>query len=307
MAQDYAPREIARLNPVEAEGFAPFEMTDHALERYEEVYPTSTYHRVVSEVERGDLMRRSVAERLRGMNKTRDKDAGTYLLHRERTGCFVVVGRDVGRQRVVTFLRYGKAQQELAVKLFGKRDWPGWGPSLVEDPPEQLKAPVLVPPPEEEVPTALEEAPVSHTHDDYLLGGKPALKAKLRGRRLPWADFLAQDLRIPNEYVLSVMDRLSKDGPVTEPQVRLSIRLAMLTSMERGKSIPRGFRVEFTLAGHRFKGNVFTCRQGVGEEWMICDNEPFVPDPTDIAQTERLRTRGYTVIAPLWAGDGPVT
>lgn len=103
----------------------PF-VSRHALERYAEFYPAAEIGDIEAEVTAALPIERAAATALAqgaGVRHARH-DHATYLLHRERTGVFVVSAHGV----VVTFLRfYGLAQHERAVEL-----WPGGDPPTCE-------------------------------------------------------------------------------------------------------------------------------------------------------------------------------
>lgn len=88
--------------------------THHAVEALARFYPRADGRQVMDEVERGVPVEPGTAVALVG--RARFRFDSSYVLHRERTGMFVLVG-----QRVVTFLRfYARKQHDLAVQL-----WPG--------------------------------------------------------------------------------------------------------------------------------------------------------------------------------------
>ena len=100
----------------------------HAVERYAEFYPAAEIEDIEAEVADALPIERAAATALAqgaGMRRARN-DHATYLLHRERTGVFVVSALGV----VVTFLRfYGLQQHEAATKL-----WPGGPPPTCDTP-----------------------------------------------------------------------------------------------------------------------------------------------------------------------------
>lgn len=88
--------------------------SDHAIESLSLFYPRADGPMVLGEVARGVEVEAGVAARLVGRHHLVPGSA--YVLHRERTGLFVLAG-----DTVVTFLRfYSLHQHELAVLL-----WPG--------------------------------------------------------------------------------------------------------------------------------------------------------------------------------------
>lgn len=99
-------------------------LSNNVHEQYQRFYPMAAHNELVAAIEAAEPIDRNIAARLVGRNWARE--GSDYLLHRERTGMFVVTC-----SVVVTFLRfYGFSQYELAVKLFGDGDYPtaevGW-------------------------------------------------------------------------------------------------------------------------------------------------------------------------------------
>lgn len=86
----------------------------HAVEALALFYPRVTEAELLLEVTRGVRVEAGAAVKLVGRDHARK--GSDYVLHRERTGLFVLSGRTV-----VTFLRfYALAQHEIAVRLWGK-------------------------------------------------------------------------------------------------------------------------------------------------------------------------------------------
>lgn len=91
--------------------------TDHAVDRLGLFYPGADGKTVIDEVGRGVLLEPETAAALVG---ARARPGYRYVLHRERTGVFVLTADRI----VVTFLRFSTFQQhELARRL-----WPGGDP-----------------------------------------------------------------------------------------------------------------------------------------------------------------------------------
>lgn len=91
-----------------------------AFIRYKEVYPEATEDDMLDEAARAQQVDKGIILPLLGMSKR--MAAGEYLLHRQRTGVFVVRSDryEEDAEAVVTFLAFRwKEQQELAIKLYG--------------------------------------------------------------------------------------------------------------------------------------------------------------------------------------------
>lgn len=110
-------------------------VTSHAVDALALFYPrTADEESVRDEVSRGVAVEGGTAIRLVGRQNLRP--GSNYILHRERTGLFVLAG-----QTVVTFLRfYALSQHELACTL-----WPGGDPPTCEA--RWLRAVIAVPSP----------------------------------------------------------------------------------------------------------------------------------------------------------------
>jgi hypothetical protein len=93
--------------------------THHAVDALCLFYPRADEATVLAEVSRGLRIDPSIAVRLVG--RQHGRPGATYVLHRERTGLFVVSGDGA----VITFLRfYALTQHELACTLYGPGDPP---------------------------------------------------------------------------------------------------------------------------------------------------------------------------------------
>lgn len=91
----------------------------HAIDALALFYPKASRELVLAEVSRGLPTEASVAVRLVGRQHARP--GCCYILHRERTGLFVVAAGGC----VVTFLRfYALSQHELARTLYGDGEAP---------------------------------------------------------------------------------------------------------------------------------------------------------------------------------------
>ncbi len=91
----------------------------HAIESLCLFYPRADEATVEAEVSRGVFVEPAIAVRIVGRQNARRGSA--YVLHRERTGLFVVAPDGT----VITFLRfYALAQHELARTLYGDGEAP---------------------------------------------------------------------------------------------------------------------------------------------------------------------------------------
>lgn len=112
--------------------------SQHAVEALALFYPSADGRSVIDEVGRGVEVEPATAVAMVG--RSRHRPGSTYVLHRERTGLFVIA---VDRT-VVTFLRfYALEQHQLAARL-----WPGGDPPTTVEPtwartrrPENIHAP----------------------------------------------------------------------------------------------------------------------------------------------------------------------
>lgn len=99
--------------------------TGHAIEALGLFYPGADGRDVIREVEAGIEIETGTAVALVG--RSRCRAGNRYVLHRERTGLFVVAEGGA----VVTFLRfYAREQYALACRL-----WPGGDPPTTVEPP----------------------------------------------------------------------------------------------------------------------------------------------------------------------------
>jgi hypothetical protein len=98
-----------------------FLVSAHARERYAEFYPTADLAEILREVNAGTVLELPAALALmQGGGAGWESSTSAYVLHRERSGIFVI--SEAGT--VVTFLRfYARWQHTAAV-----RDYPGGGP-----------------------------------------------------------------------------------------------------------------------------------------------------------------------------------
>jgi len=102
-----------------------YHVSAHAIEAYNLFYPTADRDVLVGAVEAGLLISNPIALRMVGRKSPhRSMGSGSYVLHVERTGLFVLSdpeGADKSRVTVITFLRfYSFNQYTLAKRLYPK-------------------------------------------------------------------------------------------------------------------------------------------------------------------------------------------
>lgn len=108
-------------------------LTHHALAAYRIFYPSASERDVWEAMLASVDVPFSVGHRLRGKGYRRDNDSGSYLLHPERSGLFIIEGT-----AIVTFLRfYSATQRDLAEQLYpgGKTPTCEGAPWYVAPPP----------------------------------------------------------------------------------------------------------------------------------------------------------------------------
>lgn len=96
------------------EGAVAFRPTRHALLRYQEHYPTHTVGDLTLAVGTGDRISAEMAACFIGRPVTAGMRYSRYVLHPRRTGLFVLVHQQGRTFEVVTYLRFGAAQQRIA-------------------------------------------------------------------------------------------------------------------------------------------------------------------------------------------------
>jgi hypothetical protein len=91
----------------------------HALEVYQLFYPDADEEVLLGALSVGLSIPNAIALKMVGRRSPHRMQQGSYVLHVERTGIFVLSDPRDGRMDVITFLRfYSIMQHRLAVRLF---------------------------------------------------------------------------------------------------------------------------------------------------------------------------------------------
>lgn len=91
----------------------------HALDRYQEHHPDADWRDLIEDAQTGDEVEPQTAQSLAG--RTSEARNTRYTLARDRRGMFAIA-TDAMPHKVVTYLRFGEAQEEFARKHWPARD-----------------------------------------------------------------------------------------------------------------------------------------------------------------------------------------
>lgn len=94
-------------------------ITRHALDRYREVWPGIGIRGVLRKLARSECIDRQIVAPFLGRRLEAVRDE--YWLAHDLTGLFVIVECPVRGPYVVTFIRFGAKQREVAARLWPKR------------------------------------------------------------------------------------------------------------------------------------------------------------------------------------------